>query len=298
MIKYYLAEMFEPTLLYGLSLSILGVAASSYLGHFNMFYSVLAIAGTVLAQMSVNVISDYFDYASGLDRELNTRKSGNLAGGSSLITGGYIKPGLTLLSGLLAFSAAGAIGLYLLLSRIQLLPILAIAAFTILMYAKYAKRIPYLAEPLCTLNYTMIPLGTFIAVSGASSLSYLLAFSFIPAGIMLGGNALFINEVPDRAIDRKYGVRHSAVMLRTSKRIGIYYIVWEAVAYVIILSGVISNSLPLLGIAGLLTLPITLYVFRGLYNSRSKSYGALLGIHTMSSCVVGLILAFSYASGI
>ncbi len=286
--------MFEPTLLYGSSLAVLGIAASFYYGHTSLFYSVLVIVGTVLAQMSVNVISDYFDYSSGLDKELVHKKSGNLSGGSSLLAKGLVDPKYTLALGLLIFMAAGVIGIYLLYFRIQILPILAIASLSILLYAKYAKRVPYLSEPLCTLNYTLICVGSFVVISGISSLSYGLIFSFIPAGILLGGDALFVNEIPDRTIDKKYKVKHSAVMLGTGKNIGLYYLAFQSIAYLLVLMGFLLGSLPRLSILCLLTLPTTYYVFAGLYNSNSKKYGSYLKTHTISSFIFALILSLSY----
>lgn len=287
-------EMFEPTLLYGLSLAILGVSAAVYYGHFSLLYALLAIAGSVLAQMSVNVISDYFDYSSGLDKELARKKSGQLSGGSSLLAEGKIKPKYTLALGLGVFLIAALIGIYLVYVRIQILPILIVAALSILLYAKYVKKVPYMAEPLCTLNYMLISLGNFIVVAGIFAVSYGLIFSFIPAGILLGGNALFVNEVPDRAIDKKYGVKHSAVMLETSKNIGLYYLAFQSVAYIIIIVGVVIRALPLLSIFTLLTLPSTFYVLGGLYKANSKKYGAYLKMHTLSSFVFALILSLSY----
>lgn len=281
-------------MLYGLALAILGVSASVYYGHFSLVYASLAMVGSVLAQMSVNVISDYFDYSSGLDKELANKKYGQLSGGSSLLAEGRIDPRHTLAMGLGIFSIAALIGIYLVYVRIQILPILIIAALSILFYAKYVKKIPYLSEPLCAINYILISLGNFVVVSGISAISYGLIFSFIPAGILLGGDALFVNEVPDRAIDKKYGVKHSAVMLGTSKNIGLYYLAFQSIAYIMIVVGIVIRALPIFSVFCLLTLPTTFYVFRGLYSADSKKYGAYLKMHTLSSFVFALILSLSY----
>lgn len=298
MIKYYLQEMFEPTLLYGISLSILGVSASIYYKHFSLFLAILVIVGSVLAQMSVNVISDYFDYTSGLDKELARRKSDQLSGGSSLIAGGHIKPRRTLLLGTTIFLLASIIGIYLLYVRVEILPIIIIASLSIFLYARYVKKVPYLSEPACTFNYIMISLGSFVVLSGAAALNYSLIFSFIPAGIMLGGNALFVNEVPDRAIDKKYGIKHSAVMLKTSKRIGAYYLGWQVIAYILLGLGIMLRKLPIFSVLSFFSLPITFYVFKGLYNADSKRYGEYLSAHTLSSFVLALALALSYLLGV
>ena len=294
MIRHYLEEMFEPTLLYGLSLAVFGVAMASHYGAVSLAYGSLAIMGSVLAQISANVISDYFDYSSGLDRELGAGKKDNLSGGSSLMAKGLIKPVPTLFLGLAIFAAAAAIGIHLLLARPQIIPILIIAAFSILLYSKYAKRIPYLSEPLCTLNYTLISLGVFIVASSTFSLPYGLAFALIPAGILLGGDALFVNEVPDAGIDRKYGVRHSAVMLGTGRRIGLYYLSFQVAAYAIVVAGLLSGFIPMLSLITLLTLPTTIYVYNGLRRRNAKKYGEYLFVHTLSAVVFAVLLSASF----
>ncbi len=292
--KYYLIEMFEPTLLYGLSLALLGVSAAYYYGHFSFLYAMLVIVGVVLAQISVNVISDYFDYTSGLDKELAKRKSDELSGGSSLIAEGMIRPGTTLAAGLATLAAAAIIGIYLLLARTYILPIIITAALSIFMYARYIKRVPYLSEVLCSFNYILISFGSFIVLATASSLAYGLLFSFIPAGIMLGGNALFVNSVPDKDIDKKYGARHTAIMLKTSKNIGLYYLVTQSMAFVILLAGIYMGAVPFFAIACFLAVPVTYYVFNGLYKGNSKKYGAYLSAHTLASFALAIILSASY----
>ncbi len=294
MLKYYAAELFEPTLLYSLALALLGISAAYYYGHFSTVNVVLVMIGAVLAQMSVNVISDYFDYMSGLDKELASKKSGNLAGGSSLMAEGRIKPFNTLILGIITLSIAGIIGIYFIAIQIMLLPILALAFISIILYARFVKRVPYLSEPLCSINYTLIAFGSFIAIAGASSLNYSIAFAFIPAGIMLGGNALFVNEIPDRLIDKKYKVRHSAVMLRTSRKIAAYYLSFQAIAYLILLTGLLSGKISMLAIAGFVVLPATPYIFNGLYNAYSRMYGRYLSLHTIASFAFALLLSATF----
>ncbi len=294
MIKYYLMEMFEPTLLYSLALSVLGSAAALYYGHFSPAYAVLVVVGSVLAQMSVNVISDYFDYYSGLDKELSHGKTGQLSGGSSLLASGQIKPGYTLASGIAAFLLAAAIGTYILYVQILVLPIVVIAALSILLYARYVKRVTYLSQPPCTVAYMFIALGGFIVVYGMPALPYSILFYFVPAGILLGGDALFVNEVPDRELDMKYGARHSAVMLKSGKNRGLYYLAWQSIAYAIVAAGMILGAVPALSFACLITLPTTFYVFRGIYGDHSEKYATYLKVHTMSSFAFALILSLSY----
>jgi 4-hydroxybenzoate polyprenyltransferase len=178
--------------------------------------------------------------------------------------------------------------------KIQLLPILVVASLSILLYARFAKKVPYLSEPLCTLNYVLIAFGSFIVVAGFNQLSHALIFSLVPAGIMLGGNSLFINEIPDRGVDRKYGVKHSAVMLKTSKRIALYYLSFQAAAYLILVSGLILRQLPPAAAVALATLPITPYIFYGIYNARTRKYGRYLAFQTAASFIFAVLLSVVY----
>lgn len=299
MLKHYIEELFEPTLLYGLSLSLLGVSAAVYYGHFSAFLAVLAVAGAVLAQMSVNVISDYFDYSSGLDRELSRSKADQLSGGSSLIASGKIRAGYTLLLGVFVFAIDAVIGAYVVLFyRPELLPVLAVAALSILLYSRYVKRVPYLSELLCSFNYILIAVGSFIVVAGLSAFSLNLLFAFVPAGIMLGGNALFVNSVPDRQIDKKYGARHSAIMLGTERNIGLYYLSLQALSFVILAVGAWIGVLPFLSVMALGFVPSTMYVFNGLYGAKVKDYGSYLSTHTLSSFILALLIAAVYVIGV
>lgn len=297
MIKHYLEEMFEPTLLYGFSLAVIGVSAAIHYGYVSIGYGILAISGSVLAQMSVNVISDFFDYSSGLDKELASGKKDELGGGSKLLVKGLIKPRQTFILGLFIFTLAALIGIFLLTVRIQLLPILVIAAPSILLYSRYVKKVPYLAEPLCGFNYALIGLGCFIVVAGNAPLPMALLFLLAPAGIIIGSDTLYVNEVPDRKLDKKYGVRHSAVMLWTGKRIGLYYLLLQSIGYALIIIGSVIGFIPLLALAALVTVPATLYVFMGLYNDNSKKYSEYLAIHTIFSVILGLILCVSLLWG-
>lgn len=299
MLRHYIEEMFEPTLLYGLSLGVLGVAAAYAGGHFSLLLASIAIAGGVLAQMSVNVISDYFDYSSGLDRELSGSKADSLSGGSSLIARGLIRADYTLLLGVLVFAIDAMLGAYVVIFyRPELLPILIVAALSIFLYSRYIKKAPYLSELVCSFNYVLIALGAFVTVAGISSFSAGLLFAFVPAGIMLGGNALFVNSVPDRAADMRHGARNSAIMLGSERNIGLYYMALQSFSFIVIVLGALTGAMPFLSMVVLGFVPSTVYVFRGLYSSESKNYSAYLGAHTLSSFILALILSASYALGV
>src|SRR4030042_900020 len=62
----------------------LGAAIAAYDGFFDLGYFVLALIGSLLVHMTVNVINDYHDYRDGID--LNTERT-PFSGGSGILTG-------------------------------------------------------------------------------------------------------------------------------------------------------------------------------------------------------------------
>ena len=67
----------------------LGTAVAAYEGHFHLGHFLLAMAGSILVHMTVNVINDYHDYVDGID--LNTRRT-PFSGGSGVLPANLLKP--------------------------------------------------------------------------------------------------------------------------------------------------------------------------------------------------------------
>ena len=88
-LKFWLMEPRPPFLLLTVCLVFLGTSIAWHNGFFNLLYFALALGGTLLAHMSVDVLNDYFDYKSGLD--LDTERT-PFSGGSGLLPGGQLNP--------------------------------------------------------------------------------------------------------------------------------------------------------------------------------------------------------------
>ncbi|MDE1762595.1 MAG: prenyltransferase, partial [Candidatus Micrarchaeota archaeon] len=166
MIKDYLGAMFEPTLLFGICASLIGISAALYYSHLNLQLAVLVVMGVVFAQMAVNMVDDYTDFKRGIDSETVKTK---FSGGSNVLTDGKMRPKELLGLGVAAAIAAGAIGAFLLGSAPAILPIIAIGGISIFLYAAFLVRIPFLAEPLTALNFALIPLGSYIVAYGSTA---------------------------------------------------------------------------------------------------------------------------------
>ena len=68
----------------------LGTAIASYEGYFHFGHFLLAMVGSILVHMTVNVINDYHDYVDGID--LHTQRT-PFSGGSGVLPQNLLKPG-------------------------------------------------------------------------------------------------------------------------------------------------------------------------------------------------------------
>ena len=261
MIKHYLAEVFEPSLLLGFLISVLGVAVAGHYGSINLFYGALAVVGVVLSQMAVNLINDYYDYKSGLDREqisIHTKFSG----GSKMVGSGKVSHLHALYIALFAVAVALVIGIYLSIAvSLVLLPIIVVGVISIFTYTKYFTKFPLLPEPLAMLGFVLMAVGSFIVARGSTSGLGSALFVLVPGG-MLGGIQLLVNEVPDAEIDEKYGRKHAVIILNDNRKVSAYYALLQGITYALIAIGVLESYLPLAALSVFITLPVLFLLCR------------------------------------
>ncbi len=292
-VRDYITEILEPTILINTFIALGALGAALHYGKASLWVALLCVAGVALAQVAVNLVDDYVDFTTGLDNDTVKTK---FSGGSGLVVSGRVKAGHVLAIGTLAAAAAACIGVYLAYSvTMAVLPWVAVGAVAIFLYAGYATKIPFLAEPFAMMSFVSVGIGSFIAISGNSPTWAMAAYGLVPAG-MMGGIALLVNNVPDRAADRKHGRRSGVVMLWKPRRIAAYYAVCEAVAYLLVLAGVASGSLPLTLLATLITAPIALKVFNGISSYRSPAaYERYMGMNVVGAFAFMLIVAMAFA---
>ncbi len=293
MIRDYLAEMIEPSLLLGLLCSLTGIAAAVHYGSINIFYSVLVVIGSVLAQMSVNLFDDYEDYISGLDKETIKTK---FSGGSHLVVSGKVHFRHVIWLTAILMLIAGLIGLYLALAvNIIILVLMIIGTVAILFYTKYITALPLFAEPIAMLAFALIGIGSFIVAHG--SLSYLgdALFTTIPAG-MLCGIVLLVNEIPDAEIDKKYGRKHAVIILKNNKTIAAYYFLLMVITYLIVIFGVAFGIIPVPFLLVAITLPLVLYIALGIDHYKTPlGHERYMAINIVTVLIYLTILVIAYS---
>jgi 1,4-dihydroxy-2-naphthoate octaprenyltransferase len=291
MIKDYLAEVFEPTLLFSLFAGIAGVAAAYHFGMIHIWFSVFAVIAVIFAQVGVNLIGDYVDFKSGLDKETTAT---NFSGGSKLVAEGVVDSRLVLSIGLVATLIAAMIGVYFVLMQVLLLPLFVFGALCVFFYSKYITKVPFLADLTVALCFIAISIGCFVVASGSFVYSYLVLLVLAPPGIEVACAAI-ANSIPDRNADRRHGRKNSVSVLWDYKRMAKYYLFIQILTYAILLYGVVSGAVPYIFLLSLGFVVPYLYVARGIHNYKDpKSYERYMAVQAIASFALYLLMIAIY----
>ncbi len=291
MLKHYVIESLEPSLYFGFFTSLIGVLAAARTGHFLFLQASLVIAGILIAQAGVNLLDDYQDYMSGLDKETVKTK---FSGGSALIAKRLIDPKKVLYISMSCLSIAAVIGVSLLVYNQLLLPFMVFGALAILFYPRYIVKIPLMQEPFVAFSFVMVCVGSFLAAGGSlAGLAYPL-LAFIPAGLLVGIASL-AHSVPDARFDAKHGRRSITVVLNSNHKRAYVYLSFYTMTYVLVVSGVILGGLPIFSLSVLLTIPLCVVVFNAIRSYRDpKSFEGSMGRNALSAFIYYLLLAIAF----
>ncbi len=276
-----------------------GIAAAVYKGYFNPFHLVLALIGSILAHVTVNVLNDYFDYIRGTDK-LTQRTP--FSGGSGFLPQKILKPEDALKLGIGSLIAGLLIGAYFIYKYPFLIFIVALAAFLIVAYTPFLTRI-YITEIFPGLGFgPLLVIGAYITQLPPENvhISPQVIWASIPVGILVT-NLLWINEIPDYEADIKTGRKH-AVILLGKKASAWAYVLFLALTYLTIIIPVILKILPLYSLLALLTIPIAIKASQGAlqnYDQIEKLVPALgqnvlVVLVTPALLTIGLFLAYFF----
>ncbi len=265
-LKVWFFETRPQFLVLEIALVFLGTSIAWYYGFFNAGYALLAVVGQLLANASVNVLNDYFDYKSGIDLETEPTP---FSGGSGVLRAGLLRPKQVMWFGIVLFLLAVPIGVFFLIVRgWWLLPILVVGAATILFYTTHIVKTPW-PEWAPALRAGSLPvLGAFFIQSGAYTVPAIIAA--IPSGILVH-NLLFLNEFPDAEADKKAGRKTLPIIIGKAKASRLYAAT-TVMMYLWIIGGVVARVMPLFSLVALLTVPFAIKAVRGAYdfNNRAK----------------------------
>jgi 1,4-dihydroxy-2-naphthoate octaprenyltransferase len=291
MIKDYLVEMLEPTILYGFFAGLAGVAAAYHFGNVHLGFAALAVLASVLAQMGVNLIDDYVDFKSGLDKETQATR---FSGGSKLVADGIIDARVVLSIGLAAALIAGAIGTYFVFMQLWLLPLIVFGTACVFLYAKYMTRVPFLADPAAALCFIAISVGCFAIASGSFANVYLALLALAPVGMEVAG-AVTVNSVPDRDADRKHRRKNAMSILWDYNKMAKYYLLLQIVAFSILLYGIVTGAVSYVFLIAFVLIIPYLYVAKGISGYKNPdSFERYMAVQVVASFAFYLLVIAIY----
>lgn len=255
--KKWLMVIRAPFLPLSVILAFLGASIAWYDGFFHPGHAVLAGFGIILGHISVDVLNEYFDFKSGIDK--NTERT-PFSGGSGALPQGLLSEKQALWLGLITFLLLIPIGIYFIVSTgLMLLPLLLVAAVCILIYSPLILKMLW-PEWAPGLGIGAIPiLGMYFVMTGEYTLHA--AIASIPSFILVH-NLLLLNEFPDVEADAGAD-RKTTPITWGRKNAAVFYSVMTALVYVAIVAGVLTGYMPVLTLLGLLTLPMAVRAIRG-----------------------------------
>ena len=268
----------------------LGTAIAAYEGFFDLGYFALAMIGSILVHITVNVINDYYDYVNGID--LHTPKT-PFSGGSGVLTRDLLKPRQAFWVATVSLLMAMVIGIYFVFERGWLLfPLLLVGGFSAYFYNVCLSKW-LVGELFAGLNFgPVMVLGSYYVQTGRYSWEAL--FASLAPGV-LTANLLFLNEFPDREADERGGRRHLVIALgREGARF--LYVGLIIVAYLLIVVGVVTGMMPWVTLIGLGTVVFAWKAAKGAlkdYNDVNRLVPAL-GANVMTILGTQALLAVGY----
>lgn len=268
----------------------LGTAIGAYEGHFHLGHFLLAMFGSILVHITVNVINDYHDYVDGID--LNTQRT-PFSGGSGILPLNLLTPKQAFWFGTSCLLAAMVIGFYFVMVKGWLLfPLLLLAGFCAYFYNVYLSKW-HTGEFFAGLSFgPLLVLGSYYVQTGRYSWETLVA-SLAPG--ILTANLLFLNEFPDWEADRIGGRRHFVISL--GKRDASYLFVALLIAsYLCIIAGVLSRMMPVVALIGLGTVGFGWKAAKGAlkYYDNTEKLVPILGVNVITILGTQALLAIGY----
>jgi 1,4-dihydroxy-2-naphthoate octaprenyltransferase len=268
----------------------LGTAIAAYEGYFHFGHFLLAMFGSILVHMTVNVINDYHDYVDGID--LNTQRT-PFSGGSGVLPSNLLRPKQAFWFATICLLIAMVIGFYFVMIKGWLLfPLLLVAGFSAYFYNVYLSKW-FMGEIFAGFGFgPLLVLGSYYVQAGRYSWETLVA-SLAPG--ILTSNLLFLNEFPDQEADQKGGRRHFVISL--GKKDASYLFVALLIAsYLCILVGVLTKMMPAMTLIGLGTIFFGWKAAQGAlkYYDHTEKLVPVLGANVITILGTQALLAIGY----
>lgn len=245
----------------------------------NWMYGVFAFFGAIIFHAAGNLIGDYQDYMSGVDRIEKT-------GPTRLIVAGVFKPGAILYYGYSMLLAGIFIGIYLLVNTgLPLLFVGIIGIIAVMFYHKF-KGIA-LGDTVIFLTFGLgVAFGTMYVMTGRLIWSTLLVVA--PAGLLIVA-ILHANNTRDMLQDKAVGIKTQAMNLGLEGS-QVMYQTLLLVAYLLIAMLVTMHFLHPLGFLVLVSFPMAIKNIQRMKSATIKDGGIIRFLDTQTA---QLVLVFS-----
>jgi 1,4-dihydroxy-2-naphthoate octaprenyltransferase len=246
-------------------------------GAWDPLIAALAFLGAAFIHAATNVVNDYYDYKAGTDAA-NRSGTSPFSGGSGMVLGGHVKPGLALAVSIILAGAGSGIGLYLTLAKgAAALPLIGLVGLLLVF--------SYNGWPLRLVNKGLGELAIFLGWGPIVVLGsyYVQTRAFVSAGVLgpcyLSGVmttlVLLINEFADRDADAGSGRKTFVTLYGYSGGLAIY-LALALSCYAVVVAGVAAMHWPPYALLALATLPLPFQAFR-LGRASLGEWGRFLG---------------------
>ena len=249
------------------------LAAWTIRGAFNPSFFVLCLLGAMSIHLGANMANDAWDYRSGND--LAVRHLNPFAGGGRVLLRGVLSVRTHLIVALAFLTAGSLIGLYL-VTQVGL-PLFLLGLFGV------AIAYSYVGPPFRLAHHGLGEIAVALEFGPVTVLGtyFVLARAFDPPAIVLSlslgvlvAGILWINEVPDIPADASVGKRTLVVRLGVARATTAFASL-IAVAYVVLLVGVLFAGLTPWALLGLLALPLAARPVRGLRAAKDDPHALI-----------------------
>jgi 1,4-dihydroxy-2-naphthoate octaprenyltransferase len=276
----------------------LGLAAAAYDRHFSPGLAALTLLGAMAVHLGLNVTNDIFDTLSGVDAVNFTPTK--FSGGSRVLQYGLVTMRQMITLAAVFYAVAIIVGLVLVaISGLGLLWLGVAGVLISYFYTAPPLRLVHrgLGELCVALGFgPIMVLGTYFVQTGQYALRPLILSIPVAILVML---ILYANEVPDRFADAKAGKRTLVVRMQPAAVIR-GYAAAAAVAYLVVIAGVVFGILPWPTLISLLSIPLAYQTWKGLKAHYDSPYQLMsyLGKNVNLHLYTGLLLVIGVLLGI
>ncbi len=283
MIKNWILAARPKTLFVSVAPVILGASFAFFYGSFKWLPALICLVFALLAQITSNLINDYFDYKKGADTE-------ERLGPARMCASGLIKPKAMLRASMFTMSLALLLGLSLLYwGGVELMFVGAVVAIFAFAYSGGPYPLAYKGwgDVAVLVFYGIVPVYfTYYVQRPVFELDVLLGS--IAVGL-LGMNLLIVNNYRDYFQDKEVGKMTTVVRFGRPAMSNVYLI--NILVAFAIGSWVVGMQTTVWWYAVIVFLVYSLKLWRSLITNEGKALNKVLGMTSFNVLIYALLVS-------